>query len=93
MPSVPSALRKVTALRSGVLSGKLGGVLLERNGGEDVDVMQYWEDEADEVRMDEGTLLPLWKFGTSMAGFKQVCFAELRDTPLHSTTICNDRLP
>jgi hypothetical protein len=43
------------------------------NGYEVVGVLQYWEDEADEVRTDEGTLLPLWKFGTSLAGLKQVC--------------------
>lgn len=23
---------------------------------------KYWEDEADAVRVEEGTLLPLWKF-------------------------------
>ena len=38
--------------------------------------MQYWEDEADEVRVDEGTLLPLWKFGTTLAGTKQVGEAQ-----------------
>ena len=43
--------------------------------------MQYWEDEADEVRVDEGTLLPLWKFGTTLAGTKQVGVQWLKLRP------------
>lgn len=34
--------------------------------------LQYWEDEADAIRRDEGTLLPLWKFDCSLTKEKQV---------------------
>ena len=37
-----------------------------------VHLMQYWDDEADAIRVDEGTLLPLWRFESSSAALKEV---------------------
>ena len=39
--------------------------------------LQFWDDEADAVRIEEGTLLPLWKFSTALASHKQVAEASV----------------
>ena len=39
--------------------------------------LQFWDDDADAVRIEEGTLLPLWKFSTALASHKQVAEASI----------------
>jgi len=36
------------------------------------EIVQYWDDPADDVRGQEGTLMPLWEFSSSAAKHRQV---------------------
>ena len=40
-------------------------------------LVQYWEDEADLIREQEGTLLPLWTFNCSQGRQKQACASSI----------------